>query len=38
MKMVAYRSGHVVGAVDTSEAPVPCPEFEISQKKFLVQI
>ena len=37
MKMVAYRSGHVVGAVDTSDAPVPGPEIEISQKTFLVR-
>ena len=35
--MVAYRSEHRVGAVDTSVAPVPCPGFEISQKQILVR-
>ena len=33
-KTVAYRSGYRIGAVDASVAPVPCPEIEISQKKF----
>ena len=35
MKLVAYRSGHRVGAVDTSVAPVANPCFDISKKNFL---